>query len=311
MNTPFDLELFVTIATTGSLTAAARACGVTRAKIARRLSSLEERLGVTLVNRTTRDFALTEAGAVYLEGCRETLARLRQAEAAVHELGGRPRGLLKIACPLIRTEQIVGPLVTSFAREYPEVDVQVSLSSEPSNPLVDGYDIVVQIGFEKNAALISRLLLRETYCLLASPDYLERRGVPQTIDDLRQHDCIISIRANGMKEPWPLRAGGVFNVERPKLAANAAAMIRIGAVQGLGIAMIAQSLVRDDVASGTLVRVLEDRVGGEVPVSLIYAAGSRLSPKIRSFVDFATTWVERLTGSPVEPNGAYRDSESA
>jgi DNA-binding transcriptional LysR family regulator len=303
MLTPFDLELYVAIADTGSLTTAARVCGVTRATITRRLAALEEHLGVVLVNRTTRELSLTEAGTVYLDGCRETLARLRQAEAAVHELGGKPRGQLRISCPIIRVEQIVGPLVTSFARAYPEVDVQVNLSSEPCNPLVDGYDIVVQIGFEQNSALMAKCLLRETYTLMASPEYLGRRGVPKTIEDLDQHDCIVSVRANGVHEPWPLRDGGLYTPAKPHLLANASGLIRVGALQGLGIALCALSLVRNDVAQGALVPVLEDKAGQVLPVSMVYAAGSKSSLKIRTFVDYASAWVERLT-KPLAPGVA-------
>jgi DNA-binding transcriptional LysR family regulator len=300
MLTPFDLELYVAIADTGSLTTAARVCGVTRATITRRLAALEEHLGVTLVNRTTRDLSLSEAGQVYLEGCRETLARLRQAEAAVHELGGTPRGPLRISCPIIRVEQIVGPLLTSFARAYPEVDVQVKLSSEPCNPLVDGYDVVVQVGFEQNSALVAKCLLRETYVLMASPEYLARRGTPATVEELDGHDTIVSVRENGVHEPWPLRAGGVYTPKKPHLLANASGLIRVGALQGLGIALVAQSLVRNDVAQGALVPVLADRVGQVLPVSMVYAAGSKSSLKIRAFVDYACAWVERLT-KPIAP----------
>ena len=306
MLTPFDLELYVAIANTGSLTTAARVCGVTRATITRRLAALEEHLGVTLVNRTTRDLSLTEAGAVYLEGVRETLNRLRQAEAAVHELGGKPRGQLRIAAPIIRVEQIIGPLVTSFVRAYPDVDVQVHLSSEPVNPLSDGYDLAVQIGLEQNAALMSKCIIREHYALVASPEYLEKRGMPASIDELGQHDCIVAVRANGVHEPWPLRDGGVFSCTRPKLLANASGLVRIGALQGLGIALIGQSLVRADIAAGSLVNVLADRVGTVLPISLVYAEGSKLSPKIRCFVDYACAWVERmgqLNATPAVPAG--------
>jgi DNA-binding transcriptional LysR family regulator len=294
MLTPFDLEIFVALADSGSLTGAARICGLTRATIARRLEALEERLGVQLVNRTTRELALTEAGSVFLEGCRDTLTRLRQAEAAVHQLGGKPRGQLRIACPIIRIAQIVAPLVTSYSRAYPEVDVQVHLSSEPINPLADGFDIAVQIGLERHAALIARCLLREPYLLVASPEYLTRRGIPRSVEELRNHDCIVSVRANGVYEPWPLRAGGELVIPKPRLAANAAGLVRIGALDAMGIALIARSLIFADLAAGTLVPLLEAEVGSVVPVSLVYTEGSKLSPKIRSFVDFAAQWVERL-----------------
>jgi DNA-binding transcriptional LysR family regulator len=294
MLTPFDLELFVAVADAGSLTAAARACGLTRATVTRRLTMLEERLGVPLLHRTTRDLALTEAGLLYLEGCRETLTRLRQVEATVHQLGGAPRGQLRIACPIIGVEQIVGPLVTSFAREYPDVAVQLHLSSEPCNPLVDGFDIVVQIGLDENSALASQCLVRDNYALIASPGYLERRGTPRSVADLEAHDCIVAVRANGAEEPWPLRDGGVFTVPKPKLLLNAAGLVRMSALGGLGIALIAQTLVREDLAQGTLQLVLEDRVGKPMPVCLVYAAGSKQSPKIRCFVAYATAWMEQL-----------------
>jgi DNA-binding transcriptional LysR family regulator len=294
MLTPFDLELFVAIADTGSLTAAARACGLTRATVTRRLTMLQERLGVPLLHRTTRDLALTEAGLLYLEGCRETLTRLRQVEANVHQLGGAPRGQLRIACPIIGVEQIVGPLVTAFAREYPDVAVQLHLSSETCNPLVDGFDIAVQMGLEQNSALASQCLVRDHYALIASPGYLERRGVPRTVDELEGHDCIVAVRANGAHEPWPVRGGGLFTVAKPKLLVNAAGLVRVAALHGLGIALIAQTLVREDLAAGTLVRVLEDRVGRPMPIYLVYAAGSKLSPKIRCFIDYAAAWLARL-----------------
>ena len=294
MLTPYDLELFVALADTGSLTAAARLCGLTRATITRHLTTLEERLGVPLVHRTSRDCSLTEAGVVFADGCRDTLTRLRAAEAAVHQLNGKPRGPLRIACPIIGIEQIVGPMMVAFACAYPEVDLQVHMSSEPCNPLADGFDLAVQIGLERHAALMARCLLREPYGLVASPDYLARRGVPAAVEQLAAHDCIVSVRANGVHEPWPLYDGGSFTVARPKLLANAAGLLHTAAVAGIGIALMARSLMHAELGSGRLVPILEREVGQILPVSLVYAAGAQLSPKIRSFVDFAAAWTEKL-----------------
>ena len=293
MLTPIDLELFVALAETGSFTAAARASGLTRTTLARHLTMLEENLGVVLVNRTTREFSLTEAGHVYLRGCRDTIARFRQAEADVRQLDGAPRGQLRIACPILLVDQIIGPLVTAFIEAYPEVDVQVRLTSETINPLVEGFDAAVQIGFEEHSSLITRCLLREKYTLVASPAYLARRGVPQSPRDLEGHDCLVAVRANGVRERWPLVDGGEFVPERPRLLANASALLRFAAAQGVGIALMAHSIAADDLASGALVRVLERHVGQLTPVSLVYPSGSRLSPKLRCFVDFAQSWIER------------------
>jgi DNA-binding transcriptional LysR family regulator len=294
MLTGSDLELFVAIAETGSLTAAARKCGVTRATITRHLELLEARLATPLVNRTTRNVSLTEAGNLYLAGCRETLARLRHTEAAVQEMGGQPRGVLRVACPILSVDQLVGPLMTSFAHAFPEVEVHLHLSSEPQNPLEDGCDVALHIGEAHSSALISRCLLRVEYQLVASPGYLERRGTPRNLEELAQHDAIVTVRANGQREPWPLREGGSFVAERPKLCANAAQMVRVAALDGLGIALIAEPLTQVDIASGTLQRVLWDRVGQVVPVSLTYSAGSKLSPKMRAFVEHASSWVEKF-----------------
>jgi DNA-binding transcriptional LysR family regulator len=297
--TPFDLELFVALADTRSLSTAARMCSVTRATIARRLSALEERLGVTLVNRTTRDFALTEAGTVYLEGCRDTIVRLRRAETSVRELGDRPRGALRLACPIIREDRIVGPLLCAFAHAYPEIDVHIHLSSEPSNPLTDGFDVVVHIGVASQAALIARRMVTERYTLMASPAYLARRGVPRTVEELAEHDCLVAVRADGVREPWPLRDGGSFPIERPRFCANTAGLLRLATVEGLGVGLNAHSLVGPDLESGALVPVLEGVVEQVQPISLLYAAGSKLSPKIRAFVDFAQQWVDQRVSSSI------------
>jgi hypothetical protein len=154
----------------------------------------------------------------------------------------------------------------------------------------------VQIGFDQNASLLSRCLLRERYTLMASPEYLERRGTPRTLEDLTKHDCIVAVRANGVREPWPLADGGTLTIERPRFAANSAGLGRIAALQGLGIGLMAHSLVRDDLADGALVPVLDGQVGQLLPVSLVYPAGSKLSPKIRCFVEYAAAWVARLGG---------------
>jgi DNA-binding transcriptional LysR family regulator len=200
--TPSDLENFIAVAEAGSLTAAADALGSTRATVARRLSAVEQHLGVTLINRTTRELALTEAGRVYLDACRQGVASLRAAEDAVRELDGTPRGSLRIACPAIRPDHIVGPLIACYAAEHPQVNVQIHLTSERINPLTDGFDLAVQIGLERNASLVARCLSRETYRLVASPRCLERRGVPRAVGELAGHDCIVAVRAHRAPEHW-------------------------------------------------------------------------------------------------------------
>jgi DNA-binding transcriptional LysR family regulator len=292
MHTPFDLELFIAIADTGSLTEAARVCGVTRATVTRRLDALEESLGVPLLNRSTRQLSLTEAGIMYSSSCREVMARLRQAETQVRELDGQPRGRLRIAMPIVHLDSIVGPLVAGFSEAYPDVDVQITFSSVYADPLADGCDVALHIGFDTNPTLRARYLLREQFGLYASPTYLERKGMPQHPADLAQHDCIVALR-DGARENWPLRSGGTFAVEEPRILANSMSLMRIGTLKGVGIALMARSVVREDLASGALEPVLEREVGTEQPVNLLYPESARSSPRVRCFLDFTSAWVTR------------------
>ena len=294
MQTTSDLAIIVALADTCSLTEAARICGVTRATVTRRLEALEEDMGVLLVNRSTRHLSLTEAGSVYVESCRGALAHLRRGEASVRELDGVPRGVLRVATPIIRFDGIVGPLVTGFALRHPTIDVQIVLSSEHMDPVQDQFDVAVRVGSGGSPTLITRCLVRETFALYGSPDYLARRGTPHSVSDLEQHDCLLSLR-EGARESWPLRAGGHLTIQRPRLVANSSALIQQGAVDGLGIGLIASSLVRDDVARGALVQVLDAEVGHEQPISLLYAESAKTSAKVRSFVDFALDWVKQLS----------------
>jgi DNA-binding transcriptional LysR family regulator len=294
MQTTTDLAIIVALADTCSLTEAARICGVTRATVTRRLDALEQDMGVALLNRSTRSLSLTEAGTVYVQSCRGALEHLRRAEASVRELDGVPRGQLRVAAPIIRLEGIVGPLVTGFALRHPTVEVQIVVSSEHVDPIADQFDVAVRVGGGTNPTLITRCLARETFGLYASPEYLARRGTPRSPAELEQHDCLAALR-EGARESWPLSDGGSLSIARPRLLANSSSLIRLGALGGLGIGLIAGSLVRDDLAAGTLKPVLRDEVGQELPVSLLYAESAKTSAKVRCFVEHALEWVKQYT----------------
>jgi DNA-binding transcriptional LysR family regulator len=292
MHTPFDLEVFIAISDTGSLTEAARLCGVARATVTRHLDSLEESLGVALVHRSTRKLTLTEAGQMYSASCRDAVAQLRRAASAVRELDGKPRGSLRLSMPIVHLERVVAPLVAGFTEAFPDVDVQVTFSSDNANPLADGTDVALYIGFDTNPQLITRVILREQFRLVASPAYLARRGTPSTLEELRGHDCIVAVR-DGVRETWPLGGEEFYAVNDPRLVANSMTMMRAAAVQGVGIAFMARSVVHEDLKSGALVTVLPERIKAEQPVSLLYAESAKSSPRVRCFVDFAVSWVAK------------------
>jgi DNA-binding transcriptional LysR family regulator len=292
MHTTFDLQVFVALADTASLTEAARRCGVTRATVTRHLDALETTLGVVLVNRSTRQLSLTEGGLVYADSCRDALVHLRRAEASVRELDGTPRGQLRVSSPILALDSIVGPLVSDFARNFPTVDVLVNLSGDHADPLLDQCDVALHVGPATNPALLTRCLIRERLALYASPEYLARRGTPGSIAELCEHDCIVALREQ-VPETWPLAGGESLSIARPRLLANSSILVRSAVLNGLGIGLVGSSLIKNDLHSGALVRVLEDKVCGELPVSLLYAHGSRTSSKVRTFVDYALSWVEQ------------------
>lgn len=298
MHSLVDLGALVAAAELGSLTEAARVCGVTRATLTRHLESLEARLGVTLLERSTRRLSLTTAGRMYYVGCRDVLAELGRVEAEIKELDGTPRGKLRIGAPFLRVDDILGPIMTDFALAHPEVEVQVELGSGDIDPITQGFDVVLQVGFERNNSLIARRLFRENYALYASPAYLERRGMPHDVESLAEHASLMTIR-QGATELWPLRAGGNLSVECPTVVANSLCLVRAGVLRGLGIGLLPRILVQTDLAQGALVAVLPSEVGQDVPVNLLYAESAKNSPKVRAFVDVALGWVrQRLALDP-------------
>src|SRR5574339_194709 len=185
-----EITVFAKIVGTGSLSAAARDLGMSPALVSRRLAALEARLGVRLVNRTTRTLHLTVEGARYYESCTRVLAEIEDANAEVSKGRVEPQGALKVALPASFGHQHVAPLIVQFAERYPKVELALSLSDRRVSVVDEGFDVAITIAHLEDSSLAARKLAPNRRVVCASPAYLRRHGAPRTPEDLQKHNCL-------------------------------------------------------------------------------------------------------------------------
>src|ERR1044071_6035830 len=185
-----EMAVFSRVVGAGSLSAAARELSVSTAVVSRRLAALESRLGVRLINRTTRSLHLTDEGASYLEACNRVLGEIEEADAAVAAGRGEPQGTLRVALPASFGNQHVAPLIPDFAVRYPKVQLVLSLSDRYVNVIEEGFDLAVRIAELEDSSLAARKLAPNRRVVCASPEYLRRYGTPRTPMDLTHHNCL-------------------------------------------------------------------------------------------------------------------------
>ena len=214
-----EMETFVAVVEGGTFSAAARALGLPVSTVSRQVSRLEERLGARLLNRTTRRVTPTDSGQSYFQRCRRIVAESREAEEEVRQIHGAPRGLLKIAAPPSGLRATaVEELVSAFLARFPEIEVELVAEARFVDLIAEGYDLALRGGILRDSSLVARRLLRMRTGLVASPDYLARRGRPRRVADLARHDLLVQ-RAPGRQPRWPLMPRGSLPV-RGRLTAR-------------------------------------------------------------------------------------------
>jgi DNA-binding transcriptional LysR family regulator len=283
-----DIETFLMVAGEGSFEAAAKALRLTPSAVSRSIARLEQRLGVTLFRRTTRALALTREGQAYRDRMAVLIGDMMDVEASLGEDRNEPRGLLRInASPSFGVERLI-PILPRFAERYPGVTVDLTLSDVIVDLIGDRADIAIRIGPLRDTSLRAKKLGHSRMALVASPDYLARRGTPRTPDDLDGHDCLrFSFRRS--VDGWPFRIGKRV-VQRPvegKFYGNSGEVVRRMAVAGCGIARHGYFHVEGDVKAGRLVEVLADYNPGDgEDIHALYAAEDRSAARVRAFLDF-------------------------
>ena len=283
----YEMSVFSKVVAAGSLSAAARDLGVSTAVVSRRLATLEARLGVRLVNRTTRRLALTDEGASYHEACVRILGEVEDADAAAAAQRVEPQGTLKVALPASFGHKHIAPLIPPFAVRYPKIRLALSLSDRTVNMIEEGYDLAIRIGELEDSSLAARKLAPNRRVVCASPDYLKRHPAPRTPAELRLHNCLTT---NDLHMTWEFK-GPDGKRGSVRVAGNYACdnweVLREWAMAGLGVALKSTWDVRRQLEDGSLVSLLPGyEFGTDVAIYAIYPHRRYLPAKTRVFIDY-------------------------
>jgi len=288
------MTVYVKVVEAGSMTAAAQACGMSTTMVGNHLRALEQRLGVSLLKRTTRTQSLTEFGGIYYQRCLEVLGLVADSEQMAEQANSDvPKGLLRITAPPAFGTERLAPALSEFSQRYPQIKLYVVLSNQRMDMVDSGFDVAIRLGDLDAPSLIARPMQDYTITLCASAEYLARRGTPQRPDDLQQHDCLAFAYPStddwrNADKLWRMR-GAEGDVEIPvsgSLTINSSQALRQAALEGMGIVMLPDALVEPDLRAGKLVALLTDYQLPSRPMHLLYAQDRYRLPKLRAFVDF-------------------------
>lgn len=289
MDARFDgIAEFVAATRLGSFTAAAAELGLTKSAVGRAVSRLEARLGAKLLHRTTRRLTVTPAGEAWLEHCVAALAELARGESELVLARDLPGGEVRIDLPTALGRLLVMPVLLQLARRYPALRLDVSFTDRRVDLVSENIDLAVRIGvLDDSADLVARQIGVQHMVIVASPDYLARRGVPRAAADLELHDCIVG-RRQGNRTGWLLRQPDGSIGTQPisvKHELRDFETVLMAVRAGEGLAQLPSWMVRDDTRDGKLVAVLEDMCGGEVPINLLWLRTQALPAKLRVIID--------------------------
>jgi DNA-binding transcriptional LysR family regulator len=289
---PADLGFFSSLAGAGSLSAAARELGVTTPAVSKHLAQMEGRLGVSLVNRTTRRMSLTPEGELYLEHARRILGEIDGMEEVLGVGKATPKGLLRVNATLGFGRSHVAPLISRFVRRYPQVEVQLQLSVNPPALTEDAFDVCIRFGLPPDTRVIARRIAANRRLLCASPDYLARRGTPKSPADLANHNCIGIRQGEEAYGVWRLASGRGKNASvesvktRGNLATNDGEIAVNWALDGHGILMRAEWDIERYLKNGRLVQVLPHHSTPDADIHAVYPQRHQMASRVRAFVDF-------------------------
>jgi DNA-binding transcriptional LysR family regulator len=296
------MRVFVVVADRGSFAEAGRRLELDPVQVTRAVASLEERLGQRLFHRTTRHIRLTEAGARYLDDCRRILRELDDAESALVE-GAEPRGLVQLTAPVMFGRLHIQPLVLAYLEAHPEVRARVLFTDQIVGLVEEEVDVALRIDEMPDSALICQPVGQVRRILCASPAYLRHRGLPQSLDDLREHSLIATSAVTVTRE-WVFYADGKPRSMRidPRLVVNSNEAAVDAALAGFGLARLLSYQVAAPLREGRLETVLAELEPPPLPVQIVYDDARRRTPRVRSLVDFL---VPRLRHSLLSPNSGH------
>lgn len=281
------ITFFTQAAETRNFSEAGRILGVSSSAVGKSVSRLEERLGVRLFHRSTRSITLTAEGMLFLERCRRILSEIEAAELELSETQQTPRGRLRISLPLVG--MLVMPALTAFMRRYPAIELDVDFSDRMVDVIEEGFDAVIRTGEPVDSRLMSRSLYGFRLLLVGSPEYFAGNGTPRAPADLTSHACLQhKFPSTGKLEPWPLRIaeGEAEPILPTSMVCNTSDVLVDVARAGLGIACLPDFMVREAIAAGELVTVLDNFNDHRGTFRMLWPSSKHLAPKLRAFIDF-------------------------
>ena len=277
-----EIAIFVKVVDSGSFTGAAKSLGLPKSTVSRKITQLEERLGVRLLQRTTRTLSLTDTGSAYYNQCSRVISDIEEANIAVTEMQSRPTGLLRITAPMLFGSRVLSDLVSEFLQSNPEIQVDMVLTDQPLDLIQEGIDVAFRVGHLADSSLIARSLGSVQVITSASPDYIAKYGSPKHPEDLKQHHTLSWGNA-----PWEYHHPEKISVDvKPKVKVNDALSLRKLTLNGLGISKLPAFICANDIKKGTLKPILCDWAVESAPIHAMYPSNRHLSVKVRSFVDF-------------------------
>lgn len=288
----------VRVVQAGSFRGAARALGMPKSTVSRKVAELEEQLGARLLDRTTRSLALTDAGAAFVEEAEDALAHFEAAEAAVGELQREPRGKLRVTTTIPIGERCLAPIVAEFLEAYPALEVLVHLTDRPVDLVAERFDVAIRAGTLPDSTLVAKLLGRSSYRVVASPAYVSLHGTPRSPSELAAHHCLRFTRVGAaVRTTWPF-GKGKRATEVPvsgRLVSDDFVVLRTAAERGLGVARLPMGVAHASIRAGRLVALLDAHAPPPTPLHILHVGGRHLPPRTRAFLDFAeprlTQWL--------------------
>jgi len=301
---PADLGFFSTLASSGSLSAAARELGITTPAVSKRLALMESRLGLALVNRTTRRMSLTPEGELYLESARRILGEIDGMEELLGVSKATPKGLLRVNATLGFGRSHVAPLISRFVRKHRQVEVQLQLSVNPPPLTDDSFDVCIRFGAPPDARVIARHIAPNRRLLCASPQYLSKHGIPKVPNDLVRHNCIGIRQGEEAYGVWRLSSGRGRTASteavkiRGNLTTNDGEIAVNWALDGHGVLMRAEWDIERYLRNGRLVQVLPQYYTPDADIHAVYPQRHQLAARVRAFVDFvALSFSQQVAGA--------------
>lgn len=290
-----EMAIFAHVVEAGSFTGAAKHLGLPKSTISRKITQLEERLGVRLIQRTTRSLNLTDTGSAYYNQCSRILAEIEEANLAVTQMQSTPTGNLRISAPVLFGSTVLATLVAEFIAQYPLVNIDLVLSDQQLDLIQDGIDVSFRVGQLEDSSLIGRYLGDVRAMLCASPEYLKKHPAPSHPDQLLEHTLMTTPQWQQWQLNGPSNQQANVPASKTRITANDFATLYTLALSGAGIAPLPMMIAASAVRSGKLMQVLPDWPFDSAPIHALYPSNRHLSAKVRSFVDYV---IENVRPNP-------------